>query len=140
MGPSDEPGESRVPPAEEATGLGGAGTEGKPGPPGTGEEMYPDIRFGSDDEARAAARRLQQALHAGELPMPDEEPRTGVGTPTESAVAGGAELGGDTGDVGTPRNEVGEHGGPGGTGVPMEVTPTDEAGQQRPIKPKRHAA
>lgn len=29
-----------------------------------------------------------------------EEPRTGVGTPDEHAQAAGAELGGDTGDVG----------------------------------------
>lgn len=40
-------------------------------------------------------------------------PRTGVGTPDDTAEAGGAELGGDTGDVGTPRNEAGDS--PGGT-------------------------
>ena len=40
-------------------------------------------------------------------PVGAESPRTGVGTPGPEAEAGGAALGGDTGDVGTPRDEVG---------------------------------
>ena len=47
-------------------------------------------------------------------------PRTGVGTPDQHAEAAGAELGGDTGDVGTPRDEIGDSfGGTRGTsGIP----------------------
>lgn len=41
------------------------------------------------------------------------EPRTGVGTPDAHVKAGGAELGGDTGDVGNPRDMLG--GTPGGS-------------------------
>ena len=40
-------------------------------------------------------------------------PRTGVGTPDSHAEAGGAKIGGDTGDVGTPRIDIGDS--PGGT-------------------------
>lgn len=40
-------------------------------------------------------------------PVGAGEQRTGVGTPGAEAEAGGAALGGDTGDVGTPRNEIG---------------------------------
>lgn len=37
----------------------------------------------------------------------EKTPRTGVGTPDAQAQAGGAELGGDSGDVDITRNEVG---------------------------------
>ena len=70
-------------------------------------------------------------------------PRTGVGTPDGNAEAAGAALGGDTGDVGTPRDEL-EHepGGTGGTHATPEWSanrgdaklPVDQA------KRRRHAA
>lgn len=37
---------------------------------------------------------------------PPETPRTGVGTPDSHAEAGGMALGADTGDVGTPHEQL----------------------------------
>ncbi len=49
-------------------------------------------------------------------PVARVEPRTGVGTPDDEVEAAGAELGGDTGDVGTPRDTIsGDVGGTFGT-------------------------
>ncbi|HEY3375988.1 MAG TPA: hypothetical protein VGL77_00715 [Armatimonadota bacterium] len=66
------------------------------------KQDYKNDAAGPDDDAYAQARRLQLALGLD----PAHEPRTGVGTPDAHAVAAGAELGGDTGDVGTPGNDL----------------------------------
>jgi len=67
----------------------------------------------------------------GALPPVDIH-RTGVGTPDNQAEAGGMELGGDTGDVGTPRDQLG--GSPGGTyGTPS--TPPGEMPQRGETPP-----
>ena len=64
----------------------------------------------------------------------EHEPRTGVGTPDRHAEAAGAALGGDTGDVGTPRDTL-EHD-PGGTGGSHE----SPAGNSDPVTRRRHHA
>ncbi len=62
-----------------------------------------------------------------------KEPFTGVGTPGPGAQAGGAELGGDTGDVGTPRTELG--GSPGGTYGTSRTTEPSPSTRRQPGNP-----
>lgn len=68
---------------------------------------------------------------------PAREPQTGVGTPDEHAQPAGLALGGDTGDVGTPRGDIG--GSPGGThgtsGVPEGSTVWTGGG--KPLRERR---
>lgn len=68
---------------------------------------------------------------------PRAQPRTGVGTPGPGAQAGGAELGGDTGDVGTPRSNV--SGSPGGSGGTAHFPPRSRTGD-RPGTPAEGTA
>ena len=67
MGPDEEPGEAHPAPASEATGLGGPGTEGKPGDPeGGAEPQIPRITPPTREEEepfevlREAARELDR--------------------------------------------------------------------------------
>ncbi len=63
----------------------------------------------------ATARNRKR--HAADILVDREHPdriRTGVGTPDAHAEAGGIALGGDAGDVGTPRHQ--QAGSPGGFG------------------------
>jgi hypothetical protein len=48
MGPDEEPGEAKPAPAERAEGLGGLGTEGKPGDPEGGTEPQLPTNLGPD--------------------------------------------------------------------------------------------
>ncbi|MHB9130496.1 MAG: hypothetical protein ACYDBB_05310 [Armatimonadota bacterium] len=66
-----------------------------------------------------------------------DDPRTGVGTPDEHAEAGGVELGGDTGDVGTPRMEIGgSFGGTSGTHATPQSSTVWEGGGE-PLRERR---
>lgn len=58
-------------------------------------------------------RRRESEIIAREVGPYLHEPSTGIGNTGMRGEAGGAELGGDTGDVGTPRTLLG--GSPGGT-------------------------
>jgi len=68
---------------------------------------------------------------------PEVHPRTGVGTPDEHVAPAGVSLGGDTGDVGTPRDTIG-----GDTGDAYGTSSTPEwstvwQGDDKPVKEKR---
>ncbi|MHB0937522.1 MAG: hypothetical protein ACYDCO_12165 [Armatimonadota bacterium] len=81
---------------------------------------------------REHAKREQ--LPARLAPKP---PRTGVGTPDEHVAPAGVSLGGDTGDVGTPRDQLG-----GTTGDAYGTSSTPEwstvwQGDDKPVKEKR---
>jgi len=72
-------------------------------------------------------------------PLATGQPRTGVGTPDENVQPAGIALGGDTGDVGTPRDTIG--GGPGdphGSGNTPEWS-TVWQGDDKPAKVKKSA-
>lgn len=62
MGPSSEPGDAHPVPADQAQGLGGIGTEGKPGPPeGGSEPQLPHLeRLVPERLKRLAARAMQR--------------------------------------------------------------------------------
>ena len=71
------------------------------------------------------------------LVTPLAEPRTGVGTPDEHVAPAGVALGGDTGDVGTPRDTIGgDVGSPYGTSAESEGS-TIWQGFDKPAKNKR---
>lgn len=73
------------------------------------------------------------------LVTPLTEPRTGVGTPDEHVAPAGVALGGDTGDVGTPRNTIGQDiGGSYGASAEPEAS-TVWQGFDKPVKTKRAA-
>ncbi len=63
MGPSSEPGDAHPAPADQAQGLGGIGTEGKPGPPEGGTEpQLPHLERPVPERLkRLAARAMQRA-------------------------------------------------------------------------------
>jgi|GEM_PF-2242889 len=64
-------------------------------------------------------------------------PRTGVGTPDEHAQPAGIALGGDTGDVGVPRDTLGgDTGDPHGAGGAPEWS-TVWQGDDKPAKVKK---
>jgi hypothetical protein len=90
-----------------------------PTPRGTTPKPIPSDAYSSEGDVIAGEPGMPEmnaALERERL-IYRREPRTGIGTPDEYAEAGGAELGGDTGDVGTPRNEIENTlGGTAGTG------------------------
>jgi len=70
-------------------------------------------------------------------PLATRPPRTGVGTPDEHVAPGGVSLGGDTGDVGTPRDTIGgDVGDPYGTSATPEWS-TVWQGDDKPVTKKR---
>ena len=70
---------------------------------------------------------------------PGARPRTGVGTPDEHVAPAGVSLGGDTGDVGTPRDTIGiDVGSPYGTSDRTRWS-TVWQGDDKPAKKKRAA-
>ncbi|HEX2948749.1 MAG TPA: hypothetical protein VHV83_04150 [Armatimonadota bacterium] len=61
MGPSGEPGNANPPKADESRGLGGAGTEGKPGEPAGGvEPQIPEIAVPSDNQIEQVVNDIEQ--------------------------------------------------------------------------------
>lgn len=63
MGPDEEPGEAHPAPADRSLGLGGAGTEGKEGPPEGGTEPQiprDDPAIDVDKELRRAKREVER--------------------------------------------------------------------------------
>lgn len=63
-------------------------------------------------EGKMMSTARNRKLHSAEISAHDtriDRVRTGVGTPDEHAEAGGSALGGDAGDVGTPRDQLGAH-------------------------------
>jgi hypothetical protein len=74
------------------------------------------------------------------LVTPLREPRTGVGTPDEHVAPAGVSLGGDTGDVGTPRDTIGgDTGGAYGTSAESNAS-TVWQGFDKPAKIRKRSA
>ena len=87
----------------------------------------------------AKKRRTPRRDEASQAPasLPAQEPRTGVGTPDEHVAPAGIALGGDTGDVGTPRGTLGgSAGSPYGASADTEWS-TVWDGPHKPAKNKR---
>jgi len=83
------------------------------------------------------AKKRDHAKEQLPAPLAARSPRTGVGTPDEHVEAAGIALGGDTGDVGTPRDTIGgDIGGPYGTSVTPEWS-TVWQGDDKPVMKKR---
>jgi hypothetical protein len=83
------------------------------------------------------ANKRKNANEQLPAPLATNPPRTGVGATDEHVEPAGIALGGDAGDVGTPRDTIGR-----GTGDPYGASNTPEwstvwQGDDKPAKTKR---
>lgn len=81
MGPSGEPGNANPPKADESRGLGGAGTEGKPGEPAGGvEPQIPEIAVPSDNQIEQVVNDIEQ------MPPENDSPAAGKKRGRQAAI------------------------------------------------------
>lgn len=78
MGPDEEPGEANPPKADESLGLGGPGTEGKPGNPEGGVEpqIPEDIPIPDENDVERIVENLEKMPPAKGSPADEKKRRT----------------------------------------------------------------